>query len=172
MKAPLFALAGLAASCCAFDAYRAPEVPPYGATLVALDRTAPPQWPGSESARAAEPAGADALLGVWQTNVPGAVYVHPPSGPGYGVLNVSSGAAAGLLRLAPEGSYSWNLGSRGGKQGRWVSTGQIDYPIQLLDPGENRHWSVGLDRSTGELIVRSGSTSYRGRRAAVRQAPG
>lgn len=111
-------------------------------------------------------AGTEALLGVWQTNIPGAVYTTPSGRPGYELLHVSSGAAAGLLKLDRNGGYSWN--SYGGKRGKWVPTGRADYPIELLDTVENKRWLVGLDPRSGELVVWSGSYWYNGRRAALK----
>jgi hypothetical protein len=114
----------------------------------------------------AQASGAAALLGVWQTNIPGAVYTTPSGRPGYDLLHVSSGAAAGLLKLDRNGTYSWN--SYGGKRGKWVETGRSDYPIEIIDTVENKRWLVGLDPRSQELIVWAGSYWYNGRRAAVK----
>jgi hypothetical protein len=107
-----------------------------------------------------------ALLGVWQTNIPGAVYTTPSGRPGYDIQVVSSGAAAGLLRLNRDGTYGWN--SYGGKKGRWVETGQSDYPLQIIDIVENKRWKVGWDPRTQTLTIWDGQVWYNGRKAGVR----
>jgi len=123
-----------------------------------------PEAPAQAAPAAAS--GAAALLGLWQTNIPSAVYTTPSARPGYDLLHVSSGAAAGLLKLHRDGSYSWN--SYGGKRGKWVETGRSDYPIEIIDTMENKRWLVGLDPRSGELIVWAGSYWYNGRRAALK----
>lgn len=139
-------------------------IEPYVAPVPAQPRTAPQP---ERQKKPAAPRGARALLGVWQTNVPGAVYTTPSGMAGYDVLHVSSGAAAGLLRLNPNGTYSWN--SYGGKKGKWLETGDAEYPIEIVDTVENRRWRVGYSASKGTLIVWSGSIWYEGRRAAVKK---
>jgi hypothetical protein len=110
--------------------------------------------------------GAAALLGLWQTNIPGVVYTTPSSRRGYDVLHVSSGAAGGLLELNRDGTYKWN--SYGGKHGRWVETGRSENPIEIIDTWENRRWDVRLEPKTGEIVLQSGSIWYLGRRAALK----
>lgn len=161
MKAACIALLLAGASAHAMEMFKAQEVQPYQ----------PPQPRQQAPAQPAQPAraqasGAAALLGVWQTNIPGAVYTTPSGRPGYDLLHVSSGAAAGLLKLDRNGTYSWN--SYGGKRGKWVETGRSDYPIEIIDTVENKRWLVGLDPRSQELIVWAGSYWYNGRRAAVK----
>lgn len=142
--------------------YGQPAPAPYG-------QPAPEPYgraPAEAQAPRQQPSGAAGLLGVWQTNIPGAVYTTPSGRPGYDLLHVSSGAAAGLLRLNRDGTYSWN--SYGGKRGKWVETGRPDYPLEIIDTVENKRWLVGLDPKSGELIVWAGSYWYNGRRAAVK----
>lgn len=154
---PLLLLLG--ASTQAIEAFHAEEVKPYQAPA-----------PVTASPPAARPvptaSGISALLGLWQTNIPGAVYTTPSNRPGYDELHVSSGAAAGLLRLNADRTYSWN--SYGGKTGRWEPSADPGYPLTLVDTVENKRWKVGLDPRTGELIVWAGSYWYNGRRASVR----
>lgn len=164
-KCAVLALAALAVSAQAIEMFHAEEVKPWqppSAQPVPPPRPIPQPAP----ARRQGSSGAAALLGVWQTNIPGVAYTTPSSQPGYDILHVSSGAAAGLLRLDANGSYSWN--SYGGKRGKWVQTGDAEYPIEIIDTVENKRWRVGLDPKSSELIVWSGSFWYRGRRAAVR----
>lgn len=111
--------------------------------------------------------GAKALLGLWQTNIPGAVYTTPSGLAGYDTLHVSSGVAAGLLKINPNGTYSWN--SYGGKKGKWVESGDAEYPIEIIDTVENRRWRVGYSSSKRALLIWSGSFWYEGQRATVKK---
>jgi hypothetical protein len=149
-----------AGSAQALEVFRADEVKPSPASQ------ASPAWPPGAARPAPASPGISALLGLWQTNIPGAVYTAPSSRPGYDELHVGSGAAAGLLRLNADRTYSWN--SYGGKTGRWEASGDAAYPLTLVDSVENKRWKVGLDPRTGELIVWGGSYWYNGRRASLR----
>jgi len=130
----------------------------------------PPQPAGSVPSRP-EPlrsaASAKSVVGLWQTNIPGAVYTTPSGLTGYDVLHVSTGAAAGLLRIDSNGTYSWN--SYGGKKGKWVSSTDPEYPIELVDTVENRRWRVGYSGSKGVLYILSGSIWYEGRKASLKK---
>jgi hypothetical protein len=119
---------------------------------------------GSKKANAAQ--GARALVGIWQTNIPGAVYTTPSGLSGYDILHVSSGAAAGLLKINANGTYSWN--SYGGKKGKWIMTSDPEYPIAIIDTVENRRWRVGYSAAKATLFIWDGSIWYEGRRAAVK----
>jgi len=110
---------------------------------------------------------AKSVIGVWQTNVPGAVYTTPSGVSGYDLLHVSTGAVAGLLRINANGTYSWN--SYGGKKGKWVATSDPDYPVEIIDTVENRRWRVGYSASKRTLLVWDGSIWYEGRKAAVKK---
>ena len=167
MKKTVLAAALLAATWAqAIEMFRSQDVQPY-------QPPAPRQEAARQQATRPDPAyrqpqasGASALLGTWQTNIPGAVYTTPSGRAGYDLLHISSGTAAGLLRLNRDHTYSWN--SYGGKRGKWVETGRADYPLELVDTVENKRWLVGLDPRSGELVVWAGSFWYNGRRAAVK----
>lgn len=109
--------------------------------------------------------GAKSVIGIWQTNIPGVVYTSPSGLPGYDILHVSTGAAAGLLRINANGTYTWN--SYGGKKGKWMSSNDPEYPIEIIDTVENRRWRVGYNASKGVLYVWDGSIWYEGRKAKV-----
>lgn len=110
---------------------------------------------------------AKGVIGVWQTNIPGAVYTTPSGLSGYDILHVSSGAAAGLLRINANGTYTWN--SYGGKKGKWVATSDPEYPVEIIDTVENRRWRVGYNATKATLLVWDGSIWYEGRKAAVKK---
>lgn len=154
--------------------YRAQEVKPARTPDIQVDRSVPPiQNPASvpdrqEKSSAGKPkGGAQGLVGLWQTNIPGAVYTIPSGFAGYDTLHVSTGAAAGLLRINATGTYSWN--SYGGKKGKWVESGDGEYPIEIIDTVENRRWKVGYSSAKKALIIWSGSYWYEGKRAAVKK---
>lgn len=111
--------------------------------------------------------GAKSVIGLWQTNIPGVVYTTPSGLAGYDTLHVSSGASGGLLRINENGTYTWN--SYGGKKGKWVSTADSEYPIEIIDTVENRRWRVGYSGSKGVLYLWSGSIFYEGRKAAIKK---
>jgi hypothetical protein len=118
----------------------------------------------------ARPTEADvaALFGVWQTNVPGAVYTVPSDRTGYDRLVVSSGAASGLFQLHPDGTYRWNSYGAA-KRGRWVRTGDAGYPVEVIDTVEKRRWKVGFDKRRQIIRLWDGYVWYDGRRAQIRQ---
>ncbi len=84
----------------------------------------------------------DYFMGVWRTNVAGAVWESPSGYDGYNWLKVSAGLAVGDLIIKPNGTYVWN--SYGGKTGNWIK-GDSDYPVILLDTVENRQWQLSID---------------------------
>lgn len=84
-----------------------------------------------------------ALLGVWRTNIPGAVWASPTGyqGSNWNYMNV--GVALGDLIIKPDGSYVWMWPNR--KAGRWeMQPPNAPYPLVLIDEEENRRWHVGL----------------------------
>lgn len=162
------------------DSYQATEPKPYSAEEVkprpsgAVSQRNPSQAPAPARQAQGLPApvkqqkpNLQAVVGIWQTNIPGAVYTTPSGIAGYDTLQVSSGAAAGLLRINADGTYSWN--SYGGKKGKWVKTGEAEYPVEILDTVENRRWKVGYSSAKKTLIIWSGSFWYEGRKADVKK---
>jgi hypothetical protein len=158
------ALASAVIGAHAIEMFRAEEVKPYQPPQSQYRQDAP-RVDAVQPGPAARNAGISGLMGLWQTNVPGAVYTTPSSIPGYDRLHVSPGGPKGMLNIKSDGTYWWN--SYGGKQGRWVDTGNADFPIQLIDTVENKKWAVGFDpkRLAGrEIVVWDGSIWYDGRR--------
>lgn len=100
------------------------------------------------------------FMGVWRTNVSGAVWESPSGYDGYNWLNVGAGISAGDLIIKPNHTYVWN--SYGGKTGKWVK-GTADYPVVLLDTVENRQWQLSVDpHHTGgrDITVWDGNAYY------------
>jgi hypothetical protein len=106
------------------------------------------------------------LFGLWQTNIPGAAYVVPSNFSGYDRLVVSSGAASGLFKLDPNGSYTWNSYGAA-KRGSWVRTNDREYPLEIIDTVEKRRWKVGFDPRQQIIRLWDGNFWYEGRRAQI-----
>lgn len=158
-----------ASSAGAIEVFKAQEVEVYRGDANADSSRNPFAAPSND--RQARPSpqpaaqNASQLFGVWQTNIPGAVYTVPSGVAGYDRLIVSSGAAAGLFRLNPDGTYVWN--SYGGKRGKWERSNDPEYPVEIIDTVENRRWKVGFDARAQVLRIWSGSFWYEGRPAQV-----
>lgn len=102
-----------------------------------------PTYPPTTTPPAAVQRDISTLLGVWRTNVPGAVWASPTGyqGSNWNYMNV--GVALGDLIIKPDGSYVWMWPSR--KTGRWeMQPPNAPYPLVLIDEEENRRWHVGL----------------------------
>lgn len=135
----------------AIEMYQAHEIQPYHAH----ELEAPQKKAGSCAS----------LIGTWQTNVPGAVYIIPGSSRYYDVLHVSAGGPKGLLRIHANGRYTWN--TYGGKRGRWLRSNDPAYPVVLVDNAEHKKWKVGCDpKHTGgrDIVIWDDYVNYDGRR--------
>jgi hypothetical protein len=147
----------------AIEVYQAHEIKPYKATGIQPDHAQGRPTQDAPARHAA--AGCNSLVGAWQTNVPGAVYITPGSSRYYNVLHVSAGGPKGFLRIKANGTYTWN--TYGGKQGRWLRSDDPEYPLILVDNAEHKRWKVGCDaKHTGgrEIVIWDGYINYDGRR--------
>ena len=106
------------------------------------------------------------LFGLWQTNIPGAVYTVPSGFTGYDRLVVSSGAVSGLFQLDANGRLAWNSYGEA-KRGRWVRTNDSEYPLEIIDTYEKRRWKVGFDPRKQIIRLWDGYVWYEGRRAQI-----
>ncbi len=82
------------------------------------------------------------FMGVWRTNVPGAVWASPTGYQGSNWTYMSTGVALGDLIIKPDGTYVWMWPSK--KAGRWeMQPPNAPYPMVLIDEEENRRWHIG-----------------------------
>lgn len=86
------------------------------------------------------------FLGVWRTNIAGAVWASPTGYQGSNWAYMTAGVALGDLIIKPDGTYVWMWPSR--KNGRWeVQPSTAPYPLLLIDEDENRRWHLGWSNS-------------------------
>ncbi len=157
--------------------YKSKEIEPYKSSTIEIykSKTIQPDKSGSEvksenTSNTKSNSGntgkneVSSLIGVWHTNVPGAVYQTPSNVQGYDKLHVSSGVKSGDLIINSNGTYKWN--SYGGKSGRWMR-GDKEYPVVLIDNQEHKKWKVGLDQNHSggrDIIIWDGYVWYNGKR--------
>ena len=136
------------------------SIPIYKADTIKLNK--PAQTIPTKPDNPVKPQATDAssFMGVWRTNVPGAVWESPSGYEGYNWLNVGVGRATGDLIIKPDHTYIWQ--AYGGKTGQWEQ-GTSDYPVILIDTVENRRWQLSYDpyRTGGrEITVWDGNAYY------------
>lgn len=99
-------------------------------------------------------------FGTWGLGVDGVAYDMDL---GNVTIRTLSSGVSGLHRLTinPDGTYLWDK-----TRGKWRSTGDAGYPIELIQPYEGKDWRVGRDTRTtakpGGIIVWDGSTWFTG----------
>jgi hypothetical protein len=160
----VFLLPGFLSVCFAqqIRSYKADEVKPYKAGEITLNANR-----GKEEEKAAN-TDLDYFFGLYQYWVPGTSYTVPDYTNRQVVVHNSAGTGVlpGGIKINKDGSYVWNSSWEGKAiKGKWRSTGDRDYPIELLKAQEGKNWKVGRSNDTGvAIIIWDGFTWYNGKK--------
>lgn len=143
--------------------YKAEEIKPYNSTEVTNERN-----DKNESAHTGGSVKPESFFGLYQYWVPGTSYTVPDYANHQTVIYNSSGTGVlpGGIKINKDGTYIWNSSWEGKViRGKWMATGNTDYPIELQNAQEGKNWKVGkaTDKSA-DIVVWDGSTWYNGKR--------
>lgn len=108
------------------------------------------------------------FFGLYQYWVPGTSYTTPDYTNRQLVITTSSGTGVlpGGISIHKDGTYVWNSSWEGKAiKGKWRTTGDKGYPIELQHAQEGKNWRVGKSSEKGvSIIIWDGATWYNGKK--------